>query len=231
MKKRRILKLTSVILALFMLVSCTPSADSEFIPERFYNLSETRINEISACVQKDNYEYQKRQYFGTYNDYDIVLISEIDGKEYRDAQLVRIAEFDYYIGDTEKIVAYKDNSYILLSEAYKLRIVTKADVKNIIYLFNEYDFSICNDKICVEVAIDNNNPEKKYTADDFPTVKVKEVQQSQWSVFDTWQLITIILPIKNRRHTINVAKKLEGQDNVLSAKACTRGVFFNTSMN
>lgn len=181
-------------------------------------LSEKKEKEISACVQKGNYEYQQGQYFGTYNGYDIVLISQINGVEYRDAQVMKIAEYAFFIGDTEKLITYKDNSYILLSEAYNKGIVTKADIQKIQNLYGKYYSEFNNERFPVVVKKDPNNPNKRYTAADFPTIKIEKIIQSQWSSNELGQELTIVLPTHNRRNIINAIKELKKMDNVLSAE-------------
>ena len=59
----------------------TPSENtsSAYKPTYFEPLTEAKIKEITACVEKDNYEYGENQYFGTYNGYHVLLVSQING--------------------------------------------------------------------------------------------------------------------------------------------------------
>lgn len=258
MKKQIFFKLISAILALSVLSSCiyknsdlvssdasksesrnnseieflNNQFESNFEVKRFDDLSKEKEDEISACVKKDGYEYQSEQYFGTYNEYDIVLISQIDGVEYRDAQLKKIAEYGYRIGDTEKLIAYKDNSYMLLSRAYSKGIITKPDMKNAMYLYEEYYFANARDRVRIVVKKNDNNPDKKYTADDFPTIKIKEVLHERWLPNELGENLVIVFPIKNTRNVLNIARELGKMDNVLSVELYKLTSFpFSTSLN
>ena len=68
---------------------------------------------------------------------------------------------------------------------------------------------------------DPNNPDKQYTAADFPTIKIDKIIQYSWSTSplgqDT-QDITIVFPIYNRRNVINVLEKVKKMDGVLLAE-------------
>ena len=230
MKKTGI-KLVSAVLALSILVSCTPQdmesenpvssvdyASFEFVLHRDDYLSEKKKNKIASCVKKDNYEYQKGQYFGTYNQYDIVLISQIDGEEYRDAQVMKIGECNFFIGDTEKLIAFKDNSYILLSEAYKKGLIKNNDIQNIQYVYGNYYSEFNSERFYAVMKKDANSPNKKYTVEDFPTIQIKEVRRSQWASNELGDEISVVLPIKNRRNVINVIEKVKKLENVLFAE-------------
>ena len=236
MKKQRIFRLVSVILALILLASCTSQKGEgsdngfssvdytslDFILNRDDYLSQEKESEISAYVRKDNYEYQAGQYFGTYNGYDVVLISEIDGVEYRDEQIMKIDEYGFFIGDTEKLVAYKDDSYLLLSEAYNKGVIEKGDVENVCCIYSEHKYSfhgkISRNRVWVVMKNDINNPDRKYTADDFPTIKVEKIIHDQWLSNESGQGLEIVLPIKNRRNVLNAVKELKKTEGVLSAQ-------------
>lgn len=239
--KKNFLKLISLTLVLMLLSSCVYkntdsvssdvtkseskiSVENEFLrnqfddnfqAKKFDKLSKEKISEISACVKKDNYEYQEGAYFGTYNQYDIVLIFQTGGVEYRDATLQKIAGYGYRIGDTEKLIAYKDNSYIPLSEAYNNGIITKDDIQNICYLYH-YSFykRFVDNKILAEIKKRENG----YTVDDFSVVKIEKIDAPTWGSNPHYQWITITLPIHNRRNVLNAIEKLEKLDFVSYAQ-------------
>lgn len=239
--KKNFLKLISLILVLMLLSSCVyKNADSvssditkneskinleneflrnqfevNFQAKKFDELSKEKISEISACVKKDNYEYQEGAYFGTYSQYDIVLIFQIDGVEYRDVTLQKIAGYGYRIGDTEKLIAYKDDSYIPLSEAYNKGIITKNDIQNICYLYQYSDYDdFADNQILANVKKRDNG----YSVGDFSVVKIEKIDTHTWDSNPHDQWITITLPIRNRRNVFNAIEKLKKLDYILHAE-------------
>ena len=184
--------------------------------KRFDNLSEEKEKKISACAQKEDYEYQGEQYFGTYNGYDVVLISKIDGAEYRDAHKMNIAGCEFLIGDTEKLVAYKNNAYIPLSEAYSKGSITNGEIQNIWYLYRySFYYKFADYKVSILVKRRVND----YTAADFPTIKMKSIEFLISSDYEgqSADFLILNLPIKNRRNVVNVIEELKKYDYVFRA--------------
>ncbi len=198
------------------------NTSSTFVPTWFQDLTEEKAQEISKCVEKDNYEYTPGDYFGTYNGYDVVLISQIDGVETSDDKSINIAGFEFKLSDTEQLVAYKENVCILLLQAYTNGDISKQAMENIHYIYTHaFRYEFDDQVVVVGIRSKLTDHKKEFTPADFPTLAIKSIQHQSWYLNvegEPGYILHLALSIKNRRNVLNVIKELEKMEGVIFAE-------------
>lgn len=195
-----------------------------FTPTRFDPLSQEKIKEISACVEKDNYEYGENQYFGTYNGYHVLLVSQINGVENEDDTHIKIGGYDFEISGTELLIAYKNYSYIPLTDAYAKGCVSGENMKDIRYWYGKkFRGKFGGTLVCVGIKDPVGDGKKTFTIEDFPEIDTKGIYKQYW--YPKWYddddpgyAVYLELPIDNQRNVLNVIKILEKMDGVMFAE-------------
>ncbi len=204
--------------------SSNMGVSQEYVPQRF-RFSIAKYEEVLACIEKNDFTSETDQYFGTYNQYDVMLIAEKDKLTQTDTKKVRISEYEFEIRKSEELVLYKNNSYILLSDAYNQGLVIAGNIKNIYYLYKEYcepdtrtDFE--DNSVLVCIRKEHSIPGRVYTEADFPTISISKIEilSPSRNYGKDSELLMITLPVRSHKNVWDVIEELQKLDIVLFAE-------------